>query len=511
MPAPGVATVLTRLRVSGFKNLVDVDVRFGPFTCVAGLNGVGKSNLFDAIGFLAALADRPLLEAAQSVRNPEGRSGDIRRLFHRLGNEYVDEMSFAAEMIVPSQGTDELGQPATATNTFLRYRLVVGYRKDEGPGPLGSLEIREETLTYIPLSESPDHLLFPNSAKEWRRSAVKVRSLGRRKTPFISTDNQGAQKIIRLHQDGGSRGKPVSYPAATLPRTVVSITNAAEGPTVALTKQEMSSWRLLQLEPSSLRRPDSFIAPVILGVDGSHLAATLYHLARKADPRKPNGGSASRDPEGVYASIANRLAELIDDVRAIRVDRDDRRQLLTVEVKGGDGTVHPADALSDGTLRFLALAVLQADMDWTGVLCLEEPENGIHPARISAMIHLLRDLVTDPQEPVGPENPLRQAIINTHSPVVASLMDPQDVLFAELQEAIRPSDGKRYSRLAFSCVSGTWRARPESGTPAVSFGVIQNYLNATRLIEREAIAEGGSKPVDLAAFMDRLPFGASVG
>lgn len=43
--------MLTRLKVSGFKNLVDVDVHFGPFTCIAGANGVGKSNLFDAILF----------------------------------------------------------------------------------------------------------------------------------------------------------------------------------------------------------------------------------------------------------------------------------------------------------------------------------------------------------------------------------------------------------------------------------------------------------------------------
>ena len=28
--------MLTRLQVSGFKKLVDVDVRFGPFTCVVG-------------------------------------------------------------------------------------------------------------------------------------------------------------------------------------------------------------------------------------------------------------------------------------------------------------------------------------------------------------------------------------------------------------------------------------------------------------------------------------------
>ena len=49
--------MLTRLKVNGFKNLVDVDVSFGPFTCVAGVNGVGKSNLFDAITFLGALAE----------------------------------------------------------------------------------------------------------------------------------------------------------------------------------------------------------------------------------------------------------------------------------------------------------------------------------------------------------------------------------------------------------------------------------------------------------------------
>ncbi len=50
--------MLTRLQINGFKNLVDVDVRFGPFTCIAGPNGVGKSNVFDAIQFLAELGRR---------------------------------------------------------------------------------------------------------------------------------------------------------------------------------------------------------------------------------------------------------------------------------------------------------------------------------------------------------------------------------------------------------------------------------------------------------------------
>ena len=66
--------MLTRLKVNGFKNLMNVDIRFGPFTCIAGANGVGKSNLFDAIRFLSALADdRPLIEAAQSVVGANSR------------------------------------------------------------------------------------------------------------------------------------------------------------------------------------------------------------------------------------------------------------------------------------------------------------------------------------------------------------------------------------------------------------------------------------------------------
>ena len=60
--------MLTRLKVSGFKNLIDVDVPLGAFTCVAGANGTGKSNLFDAIQFLRALASHTLIDAAQSVR-----------------------------------------------------------------------------------------------------------------------------------------------------------------------------------------------------------------------------------------------------------------------------------------------------------------------------------------------------------------------------------------------------------------------------------------------------------
>jgi len=108
----------TRLRVSGFKNLVDINVSFGPFTCIVGSNGVGKSNLLDAVVFLSSLADGPLLDAALSVRDQGAKTGDIRGLFHHVGDHFDEVMNFEAEMIIPEHGTDDLGQQALASSSF---------------------------------------------------------------------------------------------------------------------------------------------------------------------------------------------------------------------------------------------------------------------------------------------------------------------------------------------------------------------------------------------------------
>ena len=150
-----------------------------------------------------------------------------------------------------------------------------------------------------------------------------------------------------------------------------------------MARREMESWQLVQLEPSALRQPDEFVSPTHLGTDGRHLAATLYRLARNAGCHESTDGNNVADEgarylaanggnERVYSQIASRLAELIDDVRQIHVDLDEKREILTLYVRDKEGTSHPARALSEGTLRFLALSVLESDRTMQGVLCLEE-------------------------------------------------------------------------------------------------------------------------------------------
>src|SRR5258708_7179914 len=141
--------MLTRLRVDGFKNLDRVDVRLGPFTCMAGPNGVGKSNLFDAIAFLAALAEKPLVEAALAVRGGDVRRGDVRSLFRRVGGQTAEMMKFVAELVIPEEGADALGQIAKASMTFLQYELELRYPPDRTIKTMGTLEVVRESMAHI--------------------------------------------------------------------------------------------------------------------------------------------------------------------------------------------------------------------------------------------------------------------------------------------------------------------------------------------------------------------------
>ena len=458
--------MLTRLQVSGFKNLVDVDVRFGPFNCIAGANGTGKSNLFDAIQFLNRLASDTFVDAAASVRSEDEKASSVQSLFHRIGNEYTDKISFVAEMIIPDKGVDDLGQPAKASISFVRYSLELAYRVDERLPFSGSFELVREELEQINLRAASRHLRFHHSKKNWRDSVVK----GRRTAPFISTDLNEGQRVIRLHQDGGSSGRPQSILASNLPRTVLSTVNATESPTALLARREMQSWRLLQLEPSSLRKPDEFMTPPGMRPDGSHLPATLYSLAHSE-----NQTNSDEHDTWVYEQIALRLSDLIDDVYEVSVDRDEKRQLLTLQVQDKNGTPYPARSLSDGTLRFLALAVLALDPTSQGVICLEEPENGIHPERISAMLELLQEIAVDVTIPVARNNPLRQVIVNTHSPAVVNLVPPESLLIAETEQAIH--NGRRFQKAMFRWLPNTWRSEASPEERSVMKGRLLYYLN----------------------------------
>jgi predicted ATPase len=457
---------------------------------VAGANGAGKSNLFDAIRFLSALAaNQTLIEAARAVRDEHGKNNDIRSLFHHTGDKYADRMSFEVEMLVPPTAVDDLGQSARAQDTLLNYRLDLGWRNGGAGGSTSNpIEILHEELRPIRRAEASEHLCFDHDVK-WRKSVVTGAFRARQGGPYISTKEPAApeeQRIIKVHQDQGAapstnksgkgHGRAREVLASALPRTIMSSAQAAESPTALCARREMQSWSLLQLEPAELRQPDDFSNPAQLTSTGLHLPATLHRLASQGDA------------ETTYCLVANRLSELIGDVRQICVHRDEKHETLTLCLSGTDGTEHAARALSDGTLRFLALTVLELDYEACGLICLEEPENGIHPDRIPAILRLLQDIATDPDEPVGPGNPLRQVIINTHSPMVVAAVPEESLLLAKKVEMV--GGQRRFGKVAFCAVGRTWRTKvPNDSVAIVSKGDILTFLNPLALIRASSPPE----------------------
>ena len=74
------------------------------------------------------------------------------------------------------------------------------------------------------------------------------------------------------------------------------------------------------------------------------------------------------------------------------------------------------------------------------------------------------------------ENPLRQVIVNTHSPVVVQQVPEDTLLVAEPKESI--CSGKRFTGVRFSCLPETWRQ--EKSTDRVDIykkGDLLAYLN----------------------------------
>ncbi|MBL9085509.1 MAG: AAA family ATPase [Planctomycetia bacterium] len=510
--------MLLRLHVKGFKNLRDVDVRFGPLTCFVGTNGVGKSNLFDAIQFLRLLADHEIQHAAESIRSPA--SGMFGPLDLFWAGDPAGRIELEADMLVPTTVVDDFGRPAHASITLLRY--AVGFRYAEAPKP--RVELVHEELRHIAVGDAARAIGFPHTVA-FRKSAVagrrsggafistrttldqgrssgSRRGAGRRRPArgspgagglldtgsssdsamesgpldYVAGEGIVAPTQIVLHQDGGSRGRPV--PPGSSPRTVLGGTTAAEYPTVLAARREMASWRSLHLEPSSLRAPDPFGSEDHVSERGHHIAATLARMT-------PDTKCAPR----IFAEAASRLAGVVPEVAELRVRRDEvlRQHVLEARLHGSVPWMGPR-ALSDGTLRFLALVTMQMDPEAGRVLCMEEPENGIHPDRIPAMVRLLRDYAVDPELAIGADNPLRQVIVNSHSPELLKQLDVPEILFVE---AVDGPDG-RWAEVGPIAATGNWRGEAGSIPLSRLEAVLGGAPMSAALRDRQLTLGGGT-------------------
>ncbi|SDS84982.1 ATP-binding protein [Corynebacterium timonense] len=388
--------MITRFEVDGFKNLRNFSCDFGPYTCIAGPNSVGKSNVFDALGFLSATATTSFHTAAAAIR---GEGGDLDDLFA----PGCDRIRMAAELVVPAEFYDDFKRLVEVNHTYLRYELTLA-KQDLSVatgGAVTAISLVEERLVPLSRQYAEERLGWVDFNGEFKKTALRF---SRKSKPLIETITEPPAKVIVYA--GTSTGRPPEVPlpeGQTVGTSALSGFGGAEYPFQAAMKYEMRRWLTLSLEPSAMRAPSDATAPDQVSAEGGNLPKTLSRLMRTV-PRSD-----------VLGALTESVRDLVD-IRKIDVDFDNSRQLFTLRAQVGSAPMLAARSLSDGTLRFLALSILYMDPEFSGLICFEEPENGIHPRKMEQMYRLMRDLAADPKEAIGPQNPLRQVIVNTHSP-----------------------------------------------------------------------------------------------
>ena len=426
--------MLTRLRVQNFKNLRDVEVYFGPLTVMAGPNGVGKSNLLDAIQFLGNTAAMTLTQAALKVRSKDANNTDVRKLFFADGEEEPQNIKFEADLILLPSAQDKLAQTAHASSRFVTYSIEIAWSSEPlSPSPL---KLVSESLHSRSLMDLPAP--FALLKDELQKTNAEYR--------YIASDEPYKFEILLEAQQLTG---PILSNFKENAASVLSRVNGGGYPTATVVQQELQSWSAFQLYPDQLMRHSLLMGPSQLGQDGSFLAATLFRLAKAYDPALRGNREDHTNP--VYQRALSRLQMLVPDLEALWVMLDESQTTLYIRVEDRWGNVFFPASLSEGTLRLIAFSALAEDESIKSLISVEEPENGFHPRQMYQALNVLRSITDSPSELS------RQVLISTHSPSLVACAPEDALLFASNE----PKAGidKTPNTLRLSCLSNTWRAK----------------------------------------------------
>lgn len=385
--------MITKIKINGFKSFHNFEMTFTPFTIIAGTNASGKSNLFDALELLSKLAEFDnIKKALQSQR------GDFLELFSMYDKGiYADLMEFEVEMLVNQKVKDAWGNEAVLKYTRLQYQLKL--KRFISSSGLDDIAVIHEKLINLKKDNEDKWIkIIPKDKIELWRPKVEGNRGGK---PYLDTIKKNGIDTVVIHQDG-SKGTFRQIPIVNANRTVLSSIDNVDFKHVLAAKEEMKSWKFLQLNPDDLREPTSKSnGEDEITSSGKNLAAALYRISLNND--------------FALKEISRKLNKFLPQFIDVKVFDDKENRQFIIKLIDVDKKEYTSRVLSEGTLRILTLCILEYDDHFGSLLCFEEPENGIHPARISTMLDLLADLSTDFFDN---ELPLKQVIVNTHSSVL---------------------------------------------------------------------------------------------
>ncbi|MEV6911961.1 AAA family ATPase [Amycolatopsis sp. NPDC051071] len=406
--------MLTRIEIDGFKSFDGFGLDLPPFLVILGQNASGKSNLFDAIQLLSRLATAPRVKEAFNDQR-----GDLLEQFRRRGDgTFLGKMTFAVELTLERSVVDSFEERADIRHTRVRYELHI------------ALTPNDDYVSPVVVHEAA----YPIAANADRVSgqAAGVR-YGELADPLLETVVRHGDRTFALHR----AGENTRYLRAESAQSSVlsSITSAGDYPYLFAIRRELESWRFLQLDPAALRMPSKIgTADQQLAPSGANLAAVLRRIERTTRDKFGSG----------LDEIAVDLVQVIQGFSGVEIKENKAAGQWEIELTTGDEGKVSARVASDGTLRVLALLAALYDPEHRGLLCFEEPENGIFPQRLRKLMRVLKELTAEPE----PGEPLTQVILTSHSPLMLAVLEPEDIVVMDWVSRVSPGEAtSRVSRV----------------------------------------------------------------
>lgn len=409
-----VGAILLRIALTNFKSFRSADFDLKPFTIMYGANGAGKSNFNDALRFLRAIGNgKSIRDAIEGhyVASTYGAQGDINEgirggaaAITRFGTK---SKVFHVSVLAGIQGHIYQYNISVDSTT---YHVVAEWLIVDDLGPY-VFDTHPEGAPGREYEDSP--VIYANVFKK---------SPGRNPRRMFSA----SESILSQFE-----GRKAEFVYNEEPAT--------------LFRQELAAIQPLELRPEVLRNY-SPLGRYEIGEHGEYFAAGVWALVRAASlqPDDDIPEDQVRDARSRLGAIKAWLNEL--SPRPIR-------QISTISAPTGEVifsvTEFPqrrpvnARSLSDGTLRFAALAFALIGYPERRTYVIEEIENGISTARLGLLLRMLDSATRNESE--------KQVIATTHSPTILDLADKRlmsGMLFVYWDEETASSRVRRVADLA---------------------------------------------------------------
>ena len=383
-------------RVRNFKVLKDVTLGrlwnqqqkqpLTSMTAVIGKNGVGKSALFDAFGFLADALKSGVEEACdargrggfEKIRT-QGEKGPIE--FEVYYRERRKDRPITYEIAIEA---DLFGRPYVLRERLRQRRkgqkrgrpfsfLILS--NGEGAawkGEQGGYQIDEEEIEQLDLLEFIEFIMAEESSE----------------TEFIELEDRRKLGIATL---GALK----------------------QHPRISAFRRFIEGWHLSYFTPDAARSLPLAGPQQHLNTHGDNLGNVVQFMKREHPER--------------FKTILEEIATRIPGIDRIDTERtSDGRLLLRFNDKGFEDPFY-AQQVSDGTLKVFAYLLLLEAPSPPSFLCIEEPENGLYHK-------LLESLADEFREHASRRRGGSQVFITTHQPYFVNSLDPEEVWILEKSE-----------------------------------------------------------------------------